>query len=67
MHEEFAYFVDNEKKTDLISVEHCSDLIWKDDNGYAYIAHNEDSGQSDIGYVVNTLKHSSILCTLAQW
>ena len=56
MHEEFTYFVqkkERESKPPLASVEHCSDLIWKENNGHAYIAHNEDSDRSDIGYVVN--------------
>ena len=56
MHEEFTYFVqkkERESKPPLASVEHCSDLIWKDNSGHAFIAHNEDSDQNDIGYVVN--------------
>lgn len=53
MHEEFTYFVQKrEPKPVLASVEHCSDVIWKDSNCHAYIAHNEDSDQHDIGHVV---------------
>ena len=55
MNEEFTYFVQkkNFPKRDLASVEHCSDLIWKDSHGHAYIAHNEDSDVHDIGYMVH--------------